>query len=284
MHIFLIYNTVGKECPSTTVGQGTQSLGEKSNPWSAFKTVSTTNTTSATVGKKSRKETSDPYICLKCGAELARGGREYYKKRHWEQAHKDEQEGQYVTMIVRKDHEKAKNFLRQMKENKKPRVTSQNEKTKEKDHLPQNTARKDDKIGESTGSKSASEESDASKTVKLYDVRGTSTQRSLASYFKVEEKPEPSVLEKIQSDVNQILVTLGSLKLVERGTHHESTADVNCDVTTLKAAGNLMEVKHPDIHVDTLVDGCKVTLCVMQKLHVVSISKKGVSLNFILYL
>ena len=29
MHIFLIYNTVGKECQSTTVGQGTQSLGEK---------------------------------------------------------------------------------------------------------------------------------------------------------------------------------------------------------------------------------------------------------------
>jgi hypothetical protein len=277
MHIFLIYNTVGKECPSTTVGQGTQSLGEKSNPWSAFKRVSTTNTTSATVGKKSRKETSDPYICLKCGAELARGGREYYKKRHWEQAHKDEQEGQYVTMIVRKDHEKAKNFLRQMKENKKPRVTSQNEKTKEKDHLPQNTARKDDKIDESTGSKSspASEESDASKTVKLYDVRGNSTQRSLGSYFKVEEKPEPSVLEKIQSDVNQILVTLGSLKLVERGTHHESTADVNCDVTTLKAAGNLMEVKHPDIHVDTLVDGCKVT-CVSCKNYMLSQSARKV--------
>jgi hypothetical protein len=176
MHIFLIYNTVGKECPSTTVGQGTQSLGEKPNPWSAFKRVLTTNTTSATVGKKSRKETSDPYICLKCGAELARGGREYYKKRHWEQAHKDEQEGQYVTMIVRKDLEKAKNFLRQMRENKKPRVTSQNEKTK--DHLPQNTARKDDKIGETTDSKSSptSEESDASKMVKLYDVRGTSTQ------------------------------------------------------------------------------------------------------------
>jgi hypothetical protein len=227
--------------------------------------------------EKSRKETLDPYICLKCGAELARGGREYYKNRHWEQAHKDEQEGQYVTMIVRKDHEKAKNFLRQIKENKKPRVTSQNEKSKEKDHLPQNTARKDDEIGETTGSKSspASEESDASKTVKLHDVQATSTQRSLGSYFKVEEKPEPSVLEKIQSDVNQILVTLGSLKLVERGTHHESTADVNCDVTTLKAAGNLMEVKHPDIHVDTLVDGCKVT-CVSCKKYMMSQSTRKV--------
>jgi hypothetical protein len=53
--------------------------------------------------------------------------REYFKKRHWEQAHKDENINKYAEMIVRKDHEKARNFLRQMKE------------TKGKD-LPQNTS------------------------------------------------------------------------------------------------------------------------------------------------
>lgn len=55
-----------------------------SNSWSGFKRLS-----SEQGGKEPKGINDVPHICLKCGAELTRG-RDYYKKRHWDHAHKDE--------------------------------------------------------------------------------------------------------------------------------------------------------------------------------------------------
>ena len=51
----------------------------------------------------------------KCGAELT-CGREYYKRRHWENAHKGKPSHFYQKMIVKKDHGRAVKILQNQNE------------------------------------------------------------------------------------------------------------------------------------------------------------------------
>ncbi len=99
-----------------------------------------------------------------------------------------------------------------------------------------------------------------------------SVQRSLESFVTVKEKQQPDALEKIQSDINQILVKLGSLTVNESNS---IPYGVNCDATTLKTVSNLTEVKHPNICIETLEDGCKIT-CMACKNYMMSQPTKKV--------
>ncbi len=51
-------------------------------------------------------------MCLECGKELSRG-RDSYKKRHWEQSHKEDKTNRYKNMIVPKNHERARALLKE---------------------------------------------------------------------------------------------------------------------------------------------------------------------------
>jgi hypothetical protein len=53
---------------------------------------------------------------------------------------------------------------------------------------------------------------------------------------------------------------LGSLTCTEK----PSQVGAHSDVTTLRLASNLLEIDHPDIIVDIIEDGCKIT-CVTCK-------------------
>ncbi len=90
------------------------------------------------------------------------------------------------------------------------------------------------------------------------DVADGSIQKSLQSFVVAEEKPEVSPVEQMQGDINRILVMLESLTLPEKDKKH-GEVNVNHDVTAVITASNLLEVKHPDVVVDILEDGCKVT-------------------------
>ena len=85
------------------------------DPWAGFKRLSSDD---ANVPAKEprREKTPSPYVCLKCGTEMARG-RDFYKKRHGEQKHANEPPGQYNTMIVPVDHERAVRMRREKKTN-----------------------------------------------------------------------------------------------------------------------------------------------------------------------
>ena len=65
-------------------------------------------------------------------------------------------------------------------------------------------------------------------------------------------------MEKMQSDINHILVMLGSLTCTERPSQ-ASEVGAHSDVTALTIASNLLEIDHPDIIVDIIEDGCKIT-------------------------
>ena len=257
----------------------------KSTPWSGFKRLSKSE---QGIEVKKRKGTNDePHICLKCGAELTRG-REYYKKRHWEQAHKDEKEDMYSKMIVGRDHEKARNFLSQKKEQNKMKDAPRSLIAGGKGHVPNELLSQNIKQASTTcdtNDQTCDTSSHQKKGLQGIHTASSeiSVQRSLESFFTVEEKEQPDALEKIQSDVNQILVKLGSLTVNESSN---ISYGVNCDVTTLKTVSNLMEVKHPDICVETLEDGCKIT-CMACKNYMMSQPKNRVyvfSHHFIYYL
>jgi hypothetical protein len=51
-------------------------------------------------------------VCLECGKELSRG-RDSYKKRHWEQSHKEDKTNRYKNMIVPKNHDMARALLKE---------------------------------------------------------------------------------------------------------------------------------------------------------------------------
>ena len=205
---------------------------------------------------KRQKETNDvPHICLKCGAELTRG-RDYYKKRHWDQAHKDEKADMYLQMIVRKDHEKARNFIIQKKEQSKMKSTPKRLMTA----LEGCASTTPSKTPTSSTSTCQPSETASHQKRRLQDDHSAtspiSVQQSMENFITVKEKQQPDPLENIQSGVNQILVKLGSLTVNESNS---ITFGVNCDVTILKTISNLTEVKHPDICVETLDDGCRIT-------------------------
>ena len=73
-----------------------------------------------------------------------------------------------------------------------------------------------------------------------------------------EKKAEVSPVEQMQGDVNRILVMLEALTIPEKDKEIKAV-NVNHDVTAIITASNLLEVKHPDIIVDILEDGCKIT-------------------------
>jgi hypothetical protein len=77
--------------------------------WAAFKTASGLSSIKKpkevlSSGSTTTKDKPDPHICLKCGGELSRG-RDFNKKRHWLQKHKDEPQHDYEQQIVPKNHE-----------------------------------------------------------------------------------------------------------------------------------------------------------------------------------
>ena len=67
-------------------------------------------------------------------------------------------------------------------------------------------------------------------------------------------------MEKLQGDISRMLVMLQSLTIPENSRHKLSNQiEITHDATAIITASNLSEVKHPDIHIEVLEDGCKVT-------------------------
>lgn len=99
------------------------------------------------------------------------------------------------------------------------------------------------------------------------DCSSVSIQKSLQSFMVTKEKPEESLAEQIQGGINLILVMLKSLTLPEKGKKRGEVY-VNHDVAAVITASNWLEVKHPDVVVEILEDGCKVTCYPCQQFHV----------------
>ena len=79
-----------------------------------------------------------------------------------------------------------------------------------------------------------------------------------------EDKAEPTPMDKLQSDINRIL---------ENNRSQGTEFGENSNVTTSIIASNLLEIRHPDIIIDIIEDGCKVT-CVTCKNFIMSQQKK----------
>lgn len=234
------------------------------NPWAGFKRLS--NDDIGASAKKPRKENNElpsPHICLKCGTEIRRG-RDYYKKRHWIQNHPNELASKYSSMIVPKDHEKAVQRLRENetihelhKANKNDSCQSKMTKKREMNKSignPVNTSTP----GPTDVIPQANKETSLEESSTLLMTSSRTVQKSLASFIVTEDKPQPTPMEKMQSDINHILVMLGSLTCTEKPSQ-ATEVGAHSDVTTLTTASSLLEIDHPDIIVDILEDGCKIT-------------------------
>ena len=91
-------------------------------------------------------------------------------------------------------------------------------------------------------------------------------QRSIANFMVTEENSETqSPVEKIQGDMNRVILMLESLTIPEKNKTHRWQLSVNEDITGVLSASNILEVKHPNITVQILEDGCRVTCYSCQK-------------------
>ena len=73
-------------------------------------------------------------------------------------------------------------------------------------------------------------------------------QRSITNFMVTEENSETqSPVEKIQGDMNRVILMLESLTIPEKNKTHRWQLSVNEDITGVLSASNILEVKHPDI-------------------------------------
>ena len=149
-------------------------------------------------------------------------------------------------MIVRKDHEKAVKFLKEKKN-----IIS--------DPAASDSQLKGESVDDLSGNQQLVSESSSTRASSNSQKSPGTVQKSLASFFVADEKPQPTPMEKMQSDIDRILVMLDSLTVNEKSQSQANEVGVNSDVTTLISASNLLEIKHPDIHVEVIEDGCRVT-------------------------
>ena len=97
--------------------------------------------------------------------------------------------------------------------------------------------------------------------VNVIDIPETEPmQRSITNFMVTEENSETqSPVEKIQGDTNRVILMLESLTIPEKNKTHR------WQLTGVLSASNILEVKHPDIIVQILEDGCRVTCHSCQK-------------------
>ncbi len=166
-------------------------------------------------------------------------------------------------MIVPKDHEKAVQRLRENETIHKLHEANKNDscqsKKSEKGKFNSNPV-DTSTHGPTDVIQQANKETSLEESSTLQMTSSRTVQKSLASFIVTEDKPQPTPMEKMQSDINHILVMLGSLTCTEK----PSQVGAHSDVTTLRLASNLLEIDHPDIIVDIIEDGCKIT-CVTCK-------------------
>ncbi len=176
-----------------------------------------------------------------------RGG-EFYKRRHWESKHKDEDSSLSLKYIVPSNHEDAKRLLKDKPrqpghEIAKPQLTMSN--------VTNKTA--DDDIVHIIDNKSKT------------NIKSEKMQKSIAGFFLHDDEDSNSQekddnLVKMQSDINQIKLMLSSLSLMQSGRDDvkiENTGDWG-----IKDANNMKDINHDDICIEILDDGCKVTCIV----------------------
>ena len=189
------------------------------------------------------KEKPDPHICLDCGAEISRG-RDYNKKRHWTQKHSEKPKEDYAKYVVPKNHELARKLLKSNKKESESQL-------------------QDNIQAEETGESSINQAS----LLNVIDMPETEPmQRSITNFMVTEENSETqSPVEKIQGDMNRVILMLESLTIPEKNKTHRWQLSVNEDITGVLSASNILEVKHPDVIVQILEDGCRVTCHSCQK-------------------
>ena len=218
---------------------------DRPDPWAAFKRKSTGPTVipkPKKVCKEVRpKESPDPHICLVCGGELSRG-RDFNKKRHWIQKHPDQPIENYSSKIVAKDHELAQKLLQK---NEKQDGKSKSKKTTKPSISEKSLEVPVSKVASGQEAKSSSSH--------------LAVQSSLSGFVTPERNLQTeSRIENMQNDLSRVVLMLESLTLPE---NKRSPADVivNKDISGVISASRLLDIKHPDIIVDILEDGCRIT-------------------------
>ena len=206
------------------------------------------------------------------------------------QVHKDEQRHLYLLMIVPENHEKVRKVISENKGTNTMQSIESSTSTKNRSMSCKDTAvtpsDRDvfgfslsiaDKVSTSaakdccpSASGEGSQESMNEKTCSSSET----VQKSLSGFVITKEKPQTSPVEKIQSDTNRILAMLESFTVTEQNHPEAVKLAVNCDVTTLTTASNLMEIKHPGIVIKIIDDGCKITCMTCQNFFISQPKKK----------
>ena len=87
-------------------------------------------------------------------------------------------------------------------------------------------------------------------------------QSSLERYYEAEHKQntdEPATLDQIRNGISEVLVKLDTLSIRDHPSQPILSQNFSSDISLIKSAQNLMELNHPEIVVDILEDGCRVT-------------------------
>lgn len=190
-------------------------------------------------------------------------GRESYKIRHFQQKHKDEDPKDSLKYIVPINHEEAKKLLTKREETK---ACVAEELENEDVHAVQS-------LSAETGIEYFNVEEEEREEQDSTLVKGT--QRSLTSFFKTEKTADTNdgKVDKIQCDVSKILIMLETMSSGKKKqpANNESVATIADQ--RFKDAQNLLEIDHPDVLIETLEDGCRVT-CIPCRNFVMSQPKK----------
>lgn len=252
------------------------------NHWAGFKRETNTSKTklktkeckkTGTEAKKTKKEiTGSKFVCLKCGAEFSRGC-DFYKVRHWQQKHKNEDSKQSLKNI---DHANRSCICQRHTEEKSKKAKKETQlpekdvETESQDMILDN----DDDLSFSVSSLDEPSEPPITPLISNIELdlsitdnaapaaqlkndtkeQKSTVQRDITTYFGGKnEEEEQNTLSRLQTDVNRILLTLEAFTSGAKDKQNtDAPGSYNEGIGDIKGAANLLQVSHPDFVVDVL--------------------------------
>ena len=147
------------------------------------------------------KEKPDSHICLDCGTEISRG-RDYNRMRHWTQKHTDKPKEDYAKYVIPKNHERARKLLECSKK------------------ISESQLQDNTRAGESSTNQ-------ASLPNVINVPESEPMQESITNFMVTEENSETqSPVDKIQGDMNRVILMLESLTIPEKNKMHRDQLSV----------------------------------------------------------
>ena len=193
--------------------------------------------------KQAKQDAPQEYLCLVCGGNVNRGGREFYVKRHWTSKHMEQPFKVFKKLVVPSNHEDARRYLA--------------EKNEERAKINKPVTSKPITIPSTTSTMQTLEAISPSMSTAPYTIATSSMQKSIEGFLETTDTPDK---DNIQAGINQILLTLQDIQL-NPNMRKSKQPTTSASIAELKSSTSLHSITLDEIKIEYLDGCCKISCC-----------------------